>query len=92
MTPLGRNRPFAEGWYRPKADLLALKTYRKEWVLDAKLYTQSDINGLRMLDIEQYSDDSGGVCNLDVQSSPFQAQVKFFFDNPSLLEARYRIY
>jgi hypothetical protein len=39
-----------------------------------------------MLDIEQFSDDSGGVCNLDVQSSPFQAQIKFFFDNPSLLK------
>lgn len=54
--------------------------------MDATLFTQSDTNSLVMRDIQVFSDDSGGRCNLELRSSPFQAQIEFFFDSPNLSE------
>lgn len=55
-------------------------------LLDATLKTQSDKNSLCMRDIEVFSDGSGGRCNLELKSFPFQAQVQFYFGVPSLSE------
>lgn len=52
--------------------------------MDVNLYTQSEANGLQMRDVSLFDDGSGGRCTLHVQSSPFQALVEFFFDDPSL--------
>jgi len=37
-----------------------------------------------MRNVELFADDSGGVCNLEVVSTPFSASTRFFFDVPSL--------
>ncbi|WP_156226476.1 hypothetical protein, partial [Herbaspirillum chlorophenolicum] len=50
--------------------------------MNATLITNSELNSLCMQDIRIFEDDSGGVCRLDLRSSPFQAQIDFFFDNP----------
>jgi hypothetical protein len=39
-----------------------------------------------MRGIEVFSDGSGGCCELELKSFPFQALVTFFFDDPSLSE------
>lgn len=54
--------------------------------MDAELFTQSETCSLLMRGIELFCDGSGGHCQLDVKSHPFQGQVVFFFDNPSLIE------
>lgn len=52
--------------------------------MDATLITNSERHFLCMQDIRIFGDDSGGVCRLDLRSSPFQAQIDFFFDSPAL--------
>ncbi|MES2048489.1 MAG: GNAT family N-acetyltransferase [Pseudomonadota bacterium] len=54
--------------------------------MDATLKTQSEENSLSMHDIEIFSDGSGGRCDLNLRSLPFQAQITFYFDCPSLSE------
>jgi len=52
--------------------------------MDASLNTQSKSCGLVMKDIEIFEDGSGGVCILEIQSAPFAASTRFFFDSPPL--------
>lgn len=54
--------------------------------MDAVLHTQSKSCGFNMRDIEIFPDGSGGVCNLEVISTPFFGEIRFFFDYPSLPE------
>lgn len=52
--------------------------------MNATLLTNSEQNFLEMRDIRVYGDNSGGACVLNLKSSPFQAEIDFFFDYPSL--------
>ena len=54
--------------------------------MDAILNTQSENCALSMREIEIFSDGSGGVCELEVLSSPFSGAITFFFDHPYLNE------
>ena len=52
--------------------------------MDASLFTQSESCSFIMRDVKVYADGSGGVCSLEVVSTPFSALTQFFFDTPSL--------
>jgi len=54
--------------------------------MDAILNTQSENCALSMKEIKIFADGSGGVCELEVLSSPFSAAITFFFDYPYLNE------
>lgn len=48
--------------------------------MDVVLRTNAADTGLSLRSLEIYRDGCGGGCLLDVQSGPFAAQIRFFFD------------
>jgi len=55
-----------------------------EKISHATLFTQDEDDGLEMHDIKHHGDKPGGSFELDLRSSPFQAQIKFYFDDSTL--------
>ena len=54
--------------------------------MDAVLATHSKTHALAMRDIKLFADGSGGMCSLDLISTPFTAATGFTFDYPPMTD------